>query len=185
MWHPITKIYNQTKFQLIWTSSFWVMANFPIKFPAFWGIFLSQSFFVIFPPHIWPNLWNYWSDWTEISCESIFWPSSAKLQSLSDDWLTNNWCRWRITHCKVSSLIFFQANSDPICCCECSGLFPAGNSSRPEQVGQEYLAQGIWEKAAKKSVQDCFGRNGERRRVLATCHAKWRLDRTTHRSSWN
>ena len=77
--HPVAKIYFHKKFQPNRTSSFWVMANFPWFFGHFEDSFLL-SLFLLFFPHIWPYLWNYWSDWTEIFCESRFWPSGGTHQ---------------------------------------------------------------------------------------------------------
>ena len=67
------------KFQLIWTSSFWVMANFPWMFGHFEDFFFLPLFLLFFP-HIWSYLWNYLSNWTEISCGSRFWPLGAAHQ---------------------------------------------------------------------------------------------------------
>ena len=80
------------------------MANFPWFFGHFEDSFLLSPFLWFFP-HIWPYLWNYWSDWTEIFCESSFWPSSGthqisafKVKGCRRYWvvqLTWKWYFWR------------------------------------------------------------------------------------------
>ena len=59
-----------------WGSTFWVMANFPWFFGHFEDSFLL-SLFVWFFSHIWPYLWNYWYNCTEILCENRFWTSGG------------------------------------------------------------------------------------------------------------
>ena len=99
---------TKQNFSSFWTSSFWVMANFPWFFGHFEDSFLL-SLFLWFFPHIWPYLWNYWSDWTEIFCESRFWPSGGthqisafKVEGCRRYWvvrLTCKWCGWAATLC--------------------------------------------------------------------------------------
>ena len=76
------------------------MANFPWFFSHFEDSFLL-SLFLLFFPHIWPYLWNYWSDWSEIFCESRFWPSGGthqitafKVEGCRRYWVVRPECRW-------------------------------------------------------------------------------------------
>ena len=66
--HPMTKIYFHAKFQLSWSSSFWVKVSNVVKNVGKWGCSENPPKLVVF----WSFLQNYCTKCAQISCGARF-----------------------------------------------------------------------------------------------------------------